>query len=88
MTDHFKSTKINGKGIIGKGIKKGSSLIYYNKPQQLIDRLRLLIGSKKAGNTNPEIDNEIIGISDELVKKGLIMNEDYSRFMDKNLIKF
>ena len=80
----------------GSGIKKGigrgngndSSLIYYNNPQQLIDRLKLLIGSKKAGNTNPEIDNEIIGISDELIKKGLIMNEDYSRFMNKNLIKF
>ena len=58
-----------GKGIckVGKGIKKGngndsgigrgSGLIYYNNPQQLIDRLKLLVGSKKAGNTNPEIDN-------------------------------
>ena len=93
MTDHFKITKrrdnnMNGKGVKRGGIKKVSSLIYYNKPQQLIDRLRLLVGSKKAGNTNPNIDNEIIGISDELVKKGLIMNEDYTRFMDKNFIKY
>ena len=59
MTDHFKITK--KRDISGKGIKRGSnSLIYYNNPQQLIDRLRLLVGSKKAGNTNPEIDNEII----------------------------
>ena len=88
MTDHFKITK--RRDMSGKGVKKGgnNSLIYYNKPQQLIDRLRLLVGSKKAGNTNPEIDNEIIGISDELVKKGLIMNEDYTRFMDKNFIKY
>ena len=80
-----------GRGRIGKGIKGGNqtnSLIYYNNPQQLIDRLRLLVGSKRAGNTNPEIDNEIIGISDELVKKGLIMNEEYTRFLKKNLIKF
>ena len=50
----------------GRGIKRGpnNSLIYYNKPQQLIDRLKLLVRSKRAGNTNPEIDNEIIGISD------------------------
>ena len=66
----------------------GSELIYYNNPQQLIDRLKLLVGSKKAGNKNSEISNEIIGICDKLVKKGLVMNEDYSRFMDKNLIKF
>ena len=63
---------MSGKGI-GRGIKKGSNnvgLIHYNNPQQLIDRHNLLVGSKKAGNTNPEIDNKIIGISDELVKKG------------------
>ena len=79
-----------GKGI-GRGVKKGNnngSLIYYNNPQQLIDRLRLLVGSKKAGNTNPEIDSEIIGISDELVKKGLINNEEYTRFMNKNFINY
>ena len=100
INEMFKQTKLSkgkakkkGKGI-GRGIKKGrggennSSLIYYNNPQQLIDRLRLLVGSKRAGNTNPEIDNEIIGISDELVKKGLIMNYDYTNFMNKNYIKF
>ena len=81
--------RIGGRGGIGKGIKGGNnSLIYYNNPQQLIDRLKLLVGSKRAGNTNPEIDNEIIGISDELVKKGLIMNYDYTNFMNKNSIKF
>ena len=76
---------------VGKGVKRGNnngSLIYYNNPQQLIDRLRLLVGSKRAGNTNPEIDSEIIGISDELVRKGLIMNYDYTNFMNKNYIKF
>ena len=80
--------KIKSKQQKGSGIKKGIGLMYYNNPQQLINRLKLLVGSKKAGNTNPEIDNEIIGISDELVKKGLIMNEDYTKFMDINLIKF
>ena len=78
---------------IGRGVKKGNnnnngSLIYYNNPQQLIDRLRLLVGSKRAGNTNPEIDSEIIGISDELVKKGLINNGEYIRFMNKNFINY
>ena len=77
-----------GKGVKRVGVKGGSSLIYYNNPQQLIDRLRLLVGSKRAGNTNPEIDNEIIGISDELVKKGLINNVEYIRFMNKNFINY
>ena len=87
INEMFKQTKKKE----GKGVKRGNSngsLIYYNNPQQLIDRLRLLVGSKRAGNTNPEIDSEIIGISDELVKKGLIMNYDYTNFMNKNLIKF
>ena len=87
----FKQTKKKE----GKGVKRGnnnnessSSLIYYNNPQQLIDRLRLLVGSKRAGNTNPEIDSEIIGISDELVKKELINNGEYIRFMNKNFINY
>ena len=91
----FKQTKLSRSKIKeGKGVKKGnnnngsSSLIYYNNPQQLIDRLRLLVGSKRAGNTNPEIDSEIIGISDELVKKGLINNGEYIRFMNKNFINY
>ena len=93
INEMFKQTKLSeDKKKEGKGVKRGnnngSSLIYYNNPQQLIDRLRLLVGSKRAGNTNPEIDSEIIGISDELVKKGLIMNYDYTNFMNKNLIKF
>ena len=84
----FKQTKKKeGKGVKrGNNNNNGSSLIYYNNPQQLIDRLRLLVGSKRAGNTNPEIDSEIIGISDELVKKGLINNGEYIRFMNKNFI--
>ena len=77
-------------GIGGSGIKKGinnrkgSGLMYYNNPHQLIDKLKLLTGSRKAGNTNPEIFNEIIEISNELLKKGLILKEDYSKFINKN----
>ena len=78
---------------IGEGIKKGNNkmkldgkgLMYYNNPQQLINGLKLLVGIKKAGNTNPEIFNEIIEISNELLKKGLILKEDYSKFINKNL---
>ena len=98
INEMFKQTKLSrskikeGKGVIGKGVKKGNNnngyLIYYNNPQQLIDRLILLVGSKRAGNTNPEIDSEIIGISDELVKKGLINNGEYIRFMNKNFINY
>ena len=95
INEMFKQTKFTRSKIKeGKGVKRGnnnnngSSLIYYNNPQQLIDRLRLLVGSKRAGNTNPEIDSEIIGISDELIKKGLINNGEYIRFMNKNFINY
>ena len=89
VKNQLKDINIKIKSQKGSGIKNGSNeVIYYNNPQQLIDRLRLLVGSKRAGNTNPEIDNEVIGISDELVKKGLIMNEEYTRFMNKNFINY
>jgi hypothetical protein len=44
--------------------------VYWNKPKELINRLRLLWGSKQAGNTG--VDNEIISIIEELREEGII----------------
>lgn len=45
--------------------------IYWNKPKELIQRLKLLVASKEAGNTG--VDNEIISIIEELKEEGIII---------------
>ncbi|KAL4123055.1 hypothetical protein QTP88_015287 [Uroleucon formosanum] len=46
------------------------NLVYWNDPNELVDRLRLLLASKAAGNTG--VSNEIISIFEELHEAGLI----------------
>jgi hypothetical protein len=44
--------------------------VYWNKPKELVDRLRLLWSSKVAGHTGH--DNEIMSIMEELREEGII----------------
>jgi len=47
-----------------------NNLVYWDNPNELVDRLRLLVASKSAGNTG--VSNEIISIFEELLEAGLI----------------
>lgn len=47
-----------------------NNLVYWDNPNELVDRLRLLLASKSAGNTG--VSNEIISIFEELREAGLI----------------
>lgn len=49
---------------------KDTELIYWDDPNELIERLKLLYASKNAGNTG--LDNEIISIIEELKEAGII----------------
>lgn len=64
-------TKIGG-GYISKykKYKPNTDYIYWDDPNELIERLKLLIASQSAGNTNH--DNEIISIIEELKEAGII----------------
>jgi len=44
--------------------------IYWDDPNELVDRLRLLVASRAAGN--PNHDNEIMSIIEELRESGLV----------------
>ncbi|KAL4092441.1 hypothetical protein QTP88_026942 [Uroleucon formosanum] len=46
------------------------NLVYWNDPNELVDRLRLLLASQAAGNTG--VSNEIFSIFEELREAGLI----------------
>lgn len=46
--------------------------IYWNSPSELIHRLCLLLSTKQAGNTNPQIDEEIESIETQLREANII----------------
>ena len=46
----------------------GSSVFHYNSPEQLTDRIKILIGSMAAGNNSPVLRNDLSQINDELLK--------------------
>jgi len=46
------------------------NLVYWNDPNELVDRLRLLLASQAAGNTG--VSNEILSIFEELREAGII----------------
>ncbi|KAK2579974.1 hypothetical protein KPH14_012727 [Odynerus spinipes] len=60
-----------------KRVLKGSShssnidYVHWNDANELVDRLRLLIASRDAGNTG--VDNEILSILEELREEGIIV---------------
>lgn len=53
-----------------KKLKSNTDFIYWDDPNELVERLKLLIASKHAGNTSH--DNEIISIVEELKEAGII----------------
>jgi hypothetical protein len=55
-----------------KKVKKDVSYVFWDDPNELVERLKLLIASRDAGNTG--LDNEIISIIEELREAGLVNN--------------
>lgn len=53
-----------------KKYKRDTDLVYWDNPNELIDRLKILVASRDAGNTNH--DNEIISIIEVLKEAGII----------------
>lgn len=68
-----KITSIEGKGVgipVLKKVKKNVDYVYWDDPNELVERLKLLIASRDAGNTG--LDNEILSIIEELNESGLL----------------
>lgn len=60
-----------GKGLsLTKVWKKNTDFVYWDDPNELVNRLKLLIASRDAGNTG--LDNEIISIIEELRESKII----------------
>lgn len=67
----FTENLSHGKGLpLLKTMKKNTDFIYWDDPNELIERLRLLMAAREAGNTG--LDNEIISIIEELREANII----------------
>ena len=69
----------------GKTRMVGSSVTYYNDPNQLADRMKVLIGSIAAGNNSPLNINDLAQINDELLRIGAIDQSLHEKFFKKYL---
>ena len=69
----------------GKSRMVGSSVTYYNDPQNLVERMNILIGSIQAGNNSPVIKNDLSRINDELLRINAIDQSLHQRFYQKYL---
>ena len=50
---------------------RGIDYVHWNDPNELVERLRLLVSSKRAGHTGH--DNEIISVVEELREANIIV---------------
>lgn len=65
-------------------VKRGKGVFVYNNPQELENRIGLVIGSIRAGNTSIELRKELRSLLDEMLEKGYmglnIHEKYYSKF--------
>lgn len=70
VTENYENM-VHGTGLPAKKILKDNvDYVYWDNPNELIDRLKLLWASRDAGNTG--LNNEIISIIEELRESGII----------------
>ena len=67
----------------GKSKLLGSGVVYYNDPNELAERMKILVGSMAAGNNSPVIKNDLAMINDEFLKIGAINKQIHEKFYKK-----
>lgn len=81
--------KLSGLPIVGSHSKKqnligsGLKVQFVDNPNQLLERLNILVGSWNAGNKNQEIYNEAIQIIDYLLNKGVINKTAHKKIFNQ-----
>ena len=69
----------------GKSRMVGSSVMYYDDPRELVNRLNILIASIQAGNNSPVVKNDLSQINDELLRINAIDQSLHEKFYQKYL---
>ena len=67
----------------GKSKLLGSGVVYYNDPNELAERMKILVGAIAAGNNSPVIKNDLSMINDEFLKIGAIDQTIHETFYKK-----
>ena len=67
----------------GKSKLLGSGVVYYNDPNELAERMKILVGAMAAGNNSPVIKNDLSMINDEFLKIGAIDQTIHEKFYKK-----
>ena len=66
----------------GKSKLLGSGVVYYNDPNELAERMKILVGAIAAGNNSPVIKNDLSMINDEFLKIGAIDQTIHEKLRD------
>jgi hypothetical protein len=79
--------KLIKKGLVQQSkVQTGSGIVnykYYSSCDELIQRLKVLCGSRKAGNNSSEVRNEIVSILDILLNNKYINTKEHKLLYDK-----
>ena len=75
-------SKIPKHGRSTKNKLKGGAM-YYTGPEDLMKRLKLITGIRRAGNNNIQLYNETWEIIDKLRSLGEISKEEYDRYVER-----
>jgi len=70
----------------GKTKMIGSSVMYYNDPSKLADRIKILTGSIITGNNSKFIKHDLSQINDELLRIGFIDKNMHEQLYRKYII--
>ena len=63
----------------------GSNVIYYQSPEDLGNRMKVMIGSLNAGNKFPILKNDISMINDKLLRIGAVTSNQHEKLFEKYL---
>lgn len=69
--------RVNSKAQKGQGTRKNTKYVYYDDPNQLIERLHVITGSIDAGNVSPSLKDEASHLMDLLKDKKVITEAQY-----------
>ena len=79
-------TLLNSPAIMASGISK--TIILSSDPDELCERLKLLLQEKQAGNNSDIINNEIVAIVDKLLEYKCISKKQHEQILNKcNLLQ-
>ena len=66
--------------------QRGKVIVFYNKPEELLDRLELLGGSIEAGNSSKEVARQFSAIVHKLRDIGVLSNPDLTAILTNYII--